>query len=611
MKNWRNCKITSDKTLVETLQVIDKSALKTALVVDEEDRLIGIITDGDIRRAILKGLPFSATAKEFMTNKPLTATVNHGKSYMINLMRKYNIDQLPVLDEDKHLVNLYRLEELLYRKQRDNLVLLMAGGLGMRLRPLTENIPKPLLKVGNKPILETILENFISAGFYKFYIAVNYKKEMIENYFGNGVNYGVEINYIHEKKRMGTAGALYFLPRDLTEPVIVMNGDLLTNVDFGGLVDYHTNQNVSATMGVREYSYQVPYGVIDFDGDTIKKITEKPQLDFYVNAGIYVLSSETVLSVDKEIYLDMPDLFNNLIENKKKTTIYPIRDYWMDIGHMEEFQQAQTDYQNIFEKGLSQLPPPHLRTVASRSVMVIFMYKDKKILAVIPARGGSKGIPRKNIKPLAGKPLIAWTIEEANKSGYVDTCIVSTEDEEIKKVAEDCGGYVPFLRPAELAQDKTSSVDVILNVLEKFSDHDYVVLLQPTSPLRLVADIDGAIDFCIKQNAESVVSVTTVVHSPYWMYTLNGKKELEPILKISEDKFYQRQSLPQIYQLNGAVYAAKTEFIKKNLGFIDSKTLGYVMPQERSLDIDTTIDFEMTEFFLTHRRRGALEDAKI
>lgn len=348
MKNWQTCVIRPDVSLIEAMRVIDKSSLQTALVVDEENHLLGIITDGDVRRAILKGLPFSVQAAEIMNPKPLTVTVNHEKNYIINLMRKYDFKQMPVLDGNGRLVNLWRIEELLYKKQRENTVLLMAGGLGMRLRPLTDKVPKPLLKVGNKPILETILESFISAGFHRFYFAVNYKYEMIEEYFGNGENYGVEINYIHEKKRMGTAGALYFLPR-LDEPVIVMNGDLLTNVDFGELLDYHTEQNAKATMGVREYSYQVPYGVIDYDGESIKQINEKPILNFYVNAGIYALAPEVVAGVNEEVFLNMTDLFENLIKENKKTTVYPIQGYWMDIGHMDQFQQAQIDYKDIFE----------------------------------------------------------------------------------------------------------------------------------------------------------------------------------------------------------------------------------------------------------------------
>ena len=350
MRNWKNCLVTADTSLIEVMRVIDKSSLQTALVVDAQEHLLGIVTDGDVRRGILRKLPFSAPAKEIMTPSPLTVNVNREKSYVINLMLKHTVNQIPVLDENGRIVNLYRIEDLLYKKQRDNAVLLMAGGLGMRLRPLTNNVPKPLLKVGNKPILETILENFIYAGFRRFYFAVNYKYEMIEEYFGDGTNYGVEINYIHEKKRMGTAGALYFLPHNLPEPVIVMNGDLLTDVDFGELVDFHLAQNAVATMGVREYNYQIPYGIIDCDGNKIINITEKPTFNFYVNAGIYVLSPNVVDSIDQENFLNMPDVFKNLINENKRTVLFPIRGYWLDIGHMDQFKQAQTDYQKIFEK---------------------------------------------------------------------------------------------------------------------------------------------------------------------------------------------------------------------------------------------------------------------
>ncbi len=350
MRNWKNCCVTSDTSLIEVMRVIDKSGLQIALVVNEDMHLLGIITDGDVRRGILKNLPFSAPAKEIMNSSPLSITVNHEKSYAMNLMLKHSVSQLPVLDESGRLVNLCRMEDLLHKNQRDNAVLLMAGGLGMRLRPLTENVPKPLLKVGNKPILETILESFIASGFHRFYFAVNYKHEMIEEYFGNGANYGVEINYIHEKKRMGTAGALYFLPHDLTEPVIVMNGDLLTDVNFGEFVDFHLEQNAVATMGVREYSYQIPYGVINYDGDKITSITEKPTLNFYVNAGIYVLSPESVNSVNEEAFLNMPDLFDKFIKEDKRTALYPVRGYWLDIGHIDQFKQAQNDYQEVFER---------------------------------------------------------------------------------------------------------------------------------------------------------------------------------------------------------------------------------------------------------------------
>lgn len=229
------------------------------------------------------------------------------------------------------------------------------------------------------------------------------------------------------------------------------------------------------------------------------------------------------------------------------------------------------------------------------------MYGNKKILAIIPARGGSKGVPRKNIRALCGKPLIAWTIEEMKKSKYIDHSIVSTEDDEIKKVAESFGGNVPFMRPQELARDDTPGIEPVLHAIDKLPDYDYVILLQVTSPLRTVEDIDGAIELCINRQAKSCVSITETEHSPYWMYSLGDNDVMMPLLKISADKSYRRQILPKVYRLNGAVYVAEYDFLKKNCALVSAETLGYVMPQERSLDIDTILDFDFVEFVMRKR----------
>lgn len=226
------------------------------------------------------------------------------------------------------------------------------------------------------------------------------------------------------------------------------------------------------------------------------------------------------------------------------------------------------------------------------------MYKGKKILAIIPARGGSKGVPRKNIKMLAGKPLIVWTIEEAKKSKFIDMCIVSTEDEEIKLVAEKWGGTVPFMRPMELARDDTPGIEPVLHALKMIPGYDFVVLLQVTSPLRTVEDIDGAISYCLNRDCESCVSVTEAEHSPYWMYRMDEQSCLRPILKIAKEESYQRQKLPKVFQLNGAVYVLSIAFVQREREFIGEGTLGYVMPQERSYDIDTTVDFQVVEVLM-------------
>ncbi len=350
-EDWKESVILPTASVKDVMQVMDNSALQIAFVVDEENRLLGAVTDGDVRRSLLHGGALSAAVERIMNRHPVAARQGTERSALLRLMQLKVIRQIPLVDAENHLVGLAQMEDLLYRARRDNVVVLMAGGLGTRLRPLTDKIPKPLLRVGAKPILETILESFLDAGFYRFYFAVNYKSQMIEDYFGDGSRFGAEIEYLHEKKRMGTAGALYFLPELPKEPILVMNGDLLTKVDFGELLDFHIQQDAAATMAVREYSYQVPYGVIDFDGERIKGIREKPSYSFFVNAGIYALSPEAVARVDKEEFFDMPQLFNSLIEKGRKTTVYPVREYWLDIGRKDDFERAQEDYGGIFMEG--------------------------------------------------------------------------------------------------------------------------------------------------------------------------------------------------------------------------------------------------------------------
>lgn len=342
--NYKDISITPDKTIKSTLQILDATAKKILFVVDSSGKLLGTVTDGDIRRGILKDTSLTDKVTEVMKSNPKTVRAGTNREEMLRLMKLADVSHLPVLDELGKLVDVISRDELLDRQKRENIVVLMAGGLGTRLRPLTNDCPKPLLKIGKKPIMETIIDSFIDCGFYRFYLAVNYRSEMIEEYFGDGSKYGVEIKYIHEKKRMGTAGALYFLPEKPIEPIIVMNGDLLTKLDFVELLDTHIKNASAATMAVREYSYLVPYGVINCDGDRIVSIEEKPEHTYFVNAGIYVLEPEVVARVDKEEFFDMPDLFKDIIGEGGKVGVFPIREYWLDIGRLDDFERAKSEF---------------------------------------------------------------------------------------------------------------------------------------------------------------------------------------------------------------------------------------------------------------------------
>ncbi len=348
MIRWQKARIAPDRSIRETIQTIDEGAIRIALVVDGENRLLGTVTDGDIRRGILRGISLEEAVTRVMNSQPTIARADEGRDTILERMKQTRLHQIPVVDGYGRLVTVEILDELLQARHRDNWVMLMAGGLGSRLRPLTDECPKPLLKVGSKPLLEIILENFLEYGFRKFYISVNYKAEMVKEHFGDGSRWGIEIRYVHEDRRLGTAGALSLLPERSTLPLIVMNGDLLTKVNFQHLLDFHAEHRARATMCVREYDFQVPYGVVRIDHHRVLGIDEKPVQRFFVNAGIYVLEPEVLGLIPSATYFDMPELFTRLIGQNHETAVFPIREYWLDIGHMEDFARANGDFPEVF-----------------------------------------------------------------------------------------------------------------------------------------------------------------------------------------------------------------------------------------------------------------------
>lgn len=348
MERWRKALVAPEHTIREAIQTIDEGAIQIALVVDGENRLLGTVTDGDIRRGILKGVSLGDSVRCIMNSRPIIADADESREKILETMKQTRLHQIPVVDARGRLVSVEILDELLKVSNRENWVMLMAGGLGSRLRPLTDDCPKPLLKVGSKPLLEIILENFLEYGFRKFYLSVNYKAEMVKEYFGDGARWGADIRYVHEDRRLGTAGALSLLPEKPVLPLIVMNGDLLTKVNFQQLLDFHAEHGAKATMCVREYDLQVPYGVVRIENHRILSIDEKPVQRFFVNAGIYVLEPETLDCIPPSAYFDMPDLFLKLIEQKRETSVFPIREYWLDVGHMEDFARANGDFPEVF-----------------------------------------------------------------------------------------------------------------------------------------------------------------------------------------------------------------------------------------------------------------------
>jgi dTDP-glucose pyrophosphorylase len=349
MKPWRNTIVTIDASLEHAIEVLDKAALRIALIVDDEDKLQGTLTDGDVRRALLKQLPLNTPVREVMNPNPKTAGHQWANNRILTLMEQHELLQLPLADENGKVVGLANLHDLMNKHRHANPVFLMAGGFGKRLRPLTNDCPKPMLKVGDKPILEQILLNFVDAGFHRFYISTHYMPETIQDYFGNGEKWGVSIQYIHEEEPLGTGGALGLLPHEEIDlPLIMMNGDLLTSLNIHGFLEFHDNHTSVATMCVREYEYQVPYGVIASEGAQIKSMVEKPVYKYFINAGIYLLNPELVKRVERGIRIDMPALLQQQIEEGRPVNMFPLHEYWLDIGRMDDFQRAQNQLERGF-----------------------------------------------------------------------------------------------------------------------------------------------------------------------------------------------------------------------------------------------------------------------
>jgi len=343
-KDWRKVLLGPKEPLSKAIEVLDKEAYRIVLVVDESDRLLGTVTDGDVRRALIRHCDMDTEINKFMHKQPRTAHIDENRTRILEYLKDNNLLQMPLVNNDGVVVGLETYRHLTEKSRYDNPVFLMAGGFGKRLHPLTLDTPKPLLKVGSKPILQIILESFIDAGFHRFYISTHYKSEKVREYFRNGESWNASIEYIHEEEPLGTAGALGLLPDDIPGiPLIMMNGDLLTKVNFELLLQYHKEAGGLATMCVREYDFQVPYGVVSANQNRIEKIVEKPVHKFFVNAGIYVIDTELCRSIHRNTYLDMPDFLQHKIEQGEQVNMFPIHEYWLDIGQMEDFVMAQKD----------------------------------------------------------------------------------------------------------------------------------------------------------------------------------------------------------------------------------------------------------------------------
>ncbi len=343
-------KIRSNTTIREALRIIDLGAMKIALIIDESGKLIGTLSDGDIRRGLLKNLNMDDSIESIYNRNPIFCSINDPKNKVIQTALSRKIYQIPLVDERGQVVKLAEIDHLIRKEIKPNTVVIMAGGKGQRLLPLTQNTPKPMLPVGGKPILETLIHRLQGHGFSRILLSINFHGEQIKAHFGDGRKYGVSIEYIEEKQKMGTAGSLGLIDHQLHEPILVMNGDILTNVNFENLLDFHIQAEAVATMCIREYGLEVPYGVVRLNKNNIIAIEEKPVQQFYVNAGIYVLNPDVLDYIPKGKAIDMTGVFEKLVLEQSLTVSFPIREFWMDIGKLEDYNRANHEYYKVFNE---------------------------------------------------------------------------------------------------------------------------------------------------------------------------------------------------------------------------------------------------------------------
>lgn len=344
MINWKSVVIITDATIRDAMRVIDETALRIVMVCDNQFTLLGTITDGDIRRGLLVDCEMLDSVTKVMNMRPITAKVTDTRQQRLKRMDKDDLIALPIVDDNNCVVSLETMHQALQPEKRDNPVFIMAGGFGTRLQPLTDHCPKPMLRVGDKPMLEHLIQQFIKQGFHQFYISTHYMQELIQSHFGNGSQWDVNISYIHEQTPLGTGGALGLLPKNLPDlPLIMINGDVLTKVDFARLLDHHEQHQFDATMCVRELEHQVPFGVIESKDNLITGIVEKPTYRYHINTGIYVLSPNCVNTVQPDYKIDLPTLLEQRIKQQHRVGIFTSYDYWLDIGRMSDYQKAQID----------------------------------------------------------------------------------------------------------------------------------------------------------------------------------------------------------------------------------------------------------------------------
>jgi dTDP-glucose pyrophosphorylase len=350
-KDIENFNVSEHQSIREVIAVIDKNRCGIALVVNSEGRLLDTVTDGDIRRALLANLDLDLPIERIAPRrsdspypKPITAGIEADRNELLKIMQDTGLNRIPLLDQKEKVVGLVTLEDLLPSESMHIEAVIMAGGLGKRLRPLTEEVPKPMLPIGGRPLMERMIDQLRECGIRRVNVTTHYKRETIESHFGDGSDFGVDLNYVTEERPLGTAGSLSKM--ESSGPLLVVNGDILTQVDFSVMAAHHRKSGADLTLGVRQYDLRIPYGVVHCEGERVTALEEKPELKVFVNAGIYLLEPSARRFIPEDEPLDMTDLIDRLIANGRKVSSFLVHEYWLDIGDLQSYEQAQVDVEN-------------------------------------------------------------------------------------------------------------------------------------------------------------------------------------------------------------------------------------------------------------------------
>lgn len=348
--------ITETTTITDMVNVLNRFHKRVVLVVDDENRLLGVVTDSDIRHAILDEVNFSRPVRDIMVRNPVQVGPDASKQDVIDIMEQTHCFQIPVVDPQRKILGIYFIDQLLRSRGQTHArtAVIMAGGLGSRLAPLTDKTPKPLLPVGDQPILFTVLDQLQQAGFDNLYVSLNYKSEMIREAVDGQPRFAGNVHFIDETEPLGTAGALTLLPEKLDEPLLVMNGDLLTNVALAEMLNFHQYQRNLLTLAVKEEEFKIPYGIVEMEGTRIVRLKEKPTKSVFINTGVYVLSPLVLDRIPKKTFWNMTDVIEDLHQTKLRVGGFPVHEYWLDVGEHSQLKQANAD----FEKNFSHLDTP-------------------------------------------------------------------------------------------------------------------------------------------------------------------------------------------------------------------------------------------------------------